>query len=217
MDGFTLSRIFINLLIATKWTIILSLIAFVGGGLIGALVALMRISSNKVVNRISWIYVEFFEGTPLLLQLFLAFFGISVVTGINLSPLIAASLALTAYTSAFLGDIWRGAIQAVPRGQWQAASAIGFGYFDQLRLIILPQAVRLAIAPTVGFLVQVIKGTSLASIIGFTELSRAASLINNVTLQSLLIFGLAGLIYFALCYPLSAWSQQLEKKLAYRV
>lgn len=217
MDGFTLPRIFINLLIATKWTIILSLIAFAGGGLIGALVALMRISSNKVVNRISWIYVEFFEGTPLLLQLFLAFFGISIVTGINLSPLVAASLALTAYTSAFLGDIWRGAIQAVPKGQWQAASAIGFGYFDQLRLIVLPQAVRLAIAPTVGFLVQVIKGTSLASIIGFTELSRAASLINNVTLQSLLIFGLAGLIYFALCYPLSAWSQRLEKKLAYRV
>lgn len=218
MDGFTLSRIFLNLLIATKWTLILSAIAFIGGGLIGALIALMRISSNKIVSRISWIYVEFFQGTPLLLQLFLAFFGFSVITGVNLSPLVAASIALTAYTSAFLGDIWRGAIQAVPRGQWQAASAIGFGYFDQLKLIVLPQAVRLAIAPTVGFLVQVIKGTSLAfaSIIGFTELSRAASLINNVTLQSLLIFGLAGLIYFALCYPLSAWSQQLEKKLAYK-
>ncbi|MGD1895861.1 MAG: amino acid ABC transporter permease [Phormidesmis sp.] len=216
MDEFTLSRTFINLIIATKWTIILSLIAFVGGGLVGALIALMRISSNKLLSRISWLYIEFFQGTPLLLQLFLAFFGFSVVTGINLSPLVAAAIALTAYTSAFLGDIWRGSIQAVPRGQWQAASAIGFGYFDQLRLIILPQAVRLAIAPTVGFLVQVIKGTSLASIIGFTELSRAASLINNVTLQSLLIFGLAGLIYFALCYPLSTWSQQLEKKLAYK-
>lgn len=216
MDGFTLSRIFLNLLIATKWTIVLSLIAFVGGGLIGALIALMRVSSNKIASRASWIYVEFLQGTPLLLQLFLAFFGFSVVTGINLSPLVAAAVALTAYTSAFLGDIWRGAIQAVPKGQWQAASAIGFGYFDQLRLIILPQAVKLAIAPTVGFLVQVIKGTSLASIIGFTELSRAASLINNVTLESLLIFGMAGLIYFALCYPLSAWSQQLEKKLAYK-
>lgn len=216
MDGFTLSRIFLNLLIATKWTIILSLIAFVGGGLIGALIALMRVSSNKLASRASLIYVEFLQGTPLLLQLFLAFFGFSVVTGINLSPLVAAAVALTAYTSAFLGDIWRGAIQAVPKGQWQAASAIGFGYFDQLRLIILPQAVKLAIAPTVGFLVQVIKGTSLASIIGFTELSRAASLINNVTLQSLLIFGMAGLIYFAICYPLSTWSQRLEKRLAYK-
>ncbi|MEC4807297.1 MAG: amino acid ABC transporter permease [Jaaginema sp. PMC 1079.18] len=217
MDEFTVSRIFINLLIATKWTIILSLIAFIGGGIMGFIIALMRISSVKWLKGISWIYVEFFQGTPLLLQLFLAFFGLSVLTGVNLSPLQAATVALTAYSSAFLGDIWRGSIEAVPRGQWEAGSAIGFGYFKQLQLIILPQALKLSIAPTVGFLVQVIKGTSLASIIGFTELSRAAALINNVTLQSLLIFGLAGVIYFALCFPLSIWSQRLEKQLAYKV
>ena len=216
MDDFTVSRIFINLLIATKWTIILSLIAFIGGGIVGFGVTLMRISSNRWLRGISWVYTEFFQGTPLLLQLFLAFFGLSVAIGVNLSPLQAATLALTAYTSAFLAEIWRGSIAAVPQGQWEAASAIGFGYFKQLQLIILPQAVKLAIAPTVGFLVQVIKGTSLASIIGFTELSRAAALINNVTLESLLIFGLAGLIYFVLCYPLSFWSQHLEKKLAYK-
>ena len=216
MDDFTVSRIFINLLIATKWTIILSLIAFTGGGVVGFGVTLMRISSNRWLKGISWVYTEFFQGTPLLLQLFLAFFGLSVAIGVNLSPLQAATLALTAYTSAFLAEIWRGSIAAVPQGQWEAASAIGFGYFKQLQLIILPQAVKLAIAPTVGFLVQVIKGTSLASIIGFTELSRAAALINNVTLESLLIFGLAGLIYFILCYPLSFWSQHLEKKLTYK-
>ena len=216
MDGFTLSRIFINLLIATKWTLILSAIAFIGGGIVGFIVMLMRLSSNKWLRGLSWIYVEFFQGTPLLLQLFLAFFGISVVFGVNLSPLAAATLALTAFTSAFLADIWRGAIEALPKGQWEAGSAIGFGYFKQLQLIILPQAVKAAIAPTVGFLVQVIKGTSLASIIGFTELSRAAALINNVTLQSLLIFGLAGLIYFVVCYPLSTWSQKLEQKLSYK-
>jgi len=216
MDEFTLSRIFINLLIATKWTLILSLIAFIGGGIVGFIVALMRISPIKWLRGLSWIYVEFFQGTPLLLQLFLVFFGLSVVTGINLSPLAAASLALIGFTSAFLADIWRGAINALPKGQWEAASAIGFGYLKQLQLIILPQAVKLSIAPTVGFLVQVIKGTSLASIIGFTELSRAATQINNVTLQSLLIFSIAGLIYFAICYPLSTWSQQLEKKLSYK-
>ncbi len=214
--GFTVSRIFINLLIATQWTIILSLIAFIGGGIMGFIIALMRISALKWVKAISWAYVEFFQGTPLLLQLFLAFFGLSVITGVNLSPLQAAAVALTAYTSAFLGDIWRGSIESVPKGQWEAGAAIGFGYFKQLQLIILPQALKLSIAPTVGFLVQVIKGTSLASIIGFTELSRAAALINNVTLQSLLIFGLAGLIYFALCFPISTWSQRLEKRLAYK-
>ncbi|MDJ0680622.1 MAG: amino acid ABC transporter permease [Xenococcaceae cyanobacterium MO_167.B52] len=216
MEEFTLYRIFINLVIATKWTLILSVISFVGGGIVGFLVMLMRISPVKWLKQISWFYVEFFQGTPLLLQLFLAFFGLSVVFGVNLSPIAAATLALTGFTSAFLADIWRGSIEALPHGQWEAGSAIGFGYFKQLQLIILPQAVKIAIAPTVGFLVQVIKGTSLASIIGFTELSRAAALINNVTLKSLLIFGLAGLIYFAVCYPLSIWSQQLEKKLAYK-
>ncbi|MBD2071334.1 amino acid ABC transporter permease [Leptolyngbya sp. FACHB-671] len=216
MDEFTVSRIFINLLIAAKWTVILSLIAFIGGGIVGAAITLMRISSNKWLRGISWVYIEFFQGTPLLLQLFLAFFGLSVAFGINLSPLQAATLALTGFTSAFLADIWRGSIEALPQGQWEAGSAIGFGYFKQLQLIILPQAVRLSVAPTVGFLVQVIKGTSLASIIGFTELSRAATQINNVTLQSLLIFSLAGVIYFLLCYPLSTWSQHLERKLSYK-
>lgn len=215
MDGFTLSRIFINLVIATKWTLILSAIAFIGGGIVGFMVLLMRISASKWLRGISFVYVEFFQGTPLLLQLFLAFFGLSVVFGVNLSPLAAATLALTGFTSAFLADIWQGSIESLPQGQWEAGSAIGFGYLKQMQLIILPQAVKRAIAPTIGFLVQVIKGTSLASIIGFTELSRAAALINNVTLESLLIFGLAGLIYFAVCYPLSSWSQYLEKKLSY--
>lgn len=216
MDEFTLSRIFINLLIATKWTIILSAIALILGGIVGFIVMLMRISPNKWIKSISWLYVEFFEGTPLLLQLFLAFFGLSIVFGVNLSPLQAATLALTAFTSSFLADIWRGSVAAIPQGQWEAASALGFGYFKRLRLIILPQALKLSIPSTVGFAVQVIKGTSLAAIIGFTELSRAAVQINNVTLQSLLVFGLAGLIYFAICYPLSLWSQRLEKTLTFK-
>lgn len=215
-DEFTLGRIFLNLLIATKWTIILSIIAFVCGGIVGFLVMLMRISPIKPLRFLSWLYVEFFEGTPLLLQLFLAFFGISVVFGVNLSPLAAATLALTAFTSSFLADIWRGSVEALPKGQWEAASALGFSYSKKLRHIIFPQAIKLSIAPTVGFLVQVIKGTSLASVIGFTELSRAASQINNVTLKALLVFSIAGAIYFLLCYPLSLWSQRVEQRLASR-
>lgn len=216
MDEFTVSIIFINLVIATKWTLILSAIAFIGGGIIGFLVMLMRISPIRWLKTISWLYVEFFEGTPLLLQLFLAFFGLSILLGVNLSPLQAATLALTAFTSAFLADIWRGSIAAIPQGQWEAASALGFGYFKKLRLVILPQALKLSIAPTVGFAVQVIKGTSLASVIGFTELSRAAAQINNVTLRSLLVFSIAALIYFCLCYPLSVLSQRLEGSMTYK-
>ena len=216
MNGFTVPQIFINLVVAAKWTIILSIIAFVVGGIVGFLLMLMRISPNKWIKGLSLIYIEFFQGTPLLLQLFLAFFGMSVVFGINLSPLAAATIALTAFTSSFLADIWRGSIEAVPAGQWEAASALGFGYSKQLELIVLPQALKISIAPTVGFLVQVIKGTSLASVIGFSEVSRVASEINNVTLNSLLVFSIAGLIYFILCYPLSLWSQRLEKQLNYK-
>ncbi|MEG4586890.1 amino acid ABC transporter permease [Microcoleus sp. MOSTC5] len=216
MNGFTVPQIFINLVVAAKWTIILSMIAFVVGGIVGFLLMLMRISPNKWIKGLSLIYIEFFQGTPLLLQLFLAFFGMSVVFGINLSPLAAATIALTAFTSSFLADIWRGSIEAVPAGQWEAASALGFGYSKQLELIVLPQALKMSIAPTVGFLVQVIKGTSLASVIGFSEVSRVASEINNVTLNSLLVFSIAGLIYFILCYPLSLWSQRLEKQLNYK-
>ena len=216
MEEFTVPQILINLVVAAKWTIILSAIAFVVGGIVGFGMMLMRISPIRWVKWLSLIYIEFFQGTPLLLQLFLAFFGISVVFGINLSPLVAATVALTTFTSSFLADIWRGSIEAIPRGQWEASAALGFGYFKQLRLVILPQAVKLSIAPTVGFLVQVIKGTSLASVIGFAEISRVATQINNVTLKSLLVFSLAGLLYFALCYPLSAWSQRLERKLTYK-
>ena len=216
MEEFTTAIIFTNLLIATKWTLILSAIAFICGGIIGFLVMLMRISPNKWLSSISWVYIEFLQGTPLLLQLFLAFFGISIVLGVNLSPLQAATLALTAFTSAFLADIWRGSIAAIGTGQWEAASALGFGYFKKLKLIISPQALKLSIAPTVGFAVQVIKGTYLASVIGFTEISRGAAQINNVTLRSLLVFSIAGLIYFCLCYPLSILSQRLEGSMSYK-
>ncbi len=215
MNDFTLINITHNLLLATRWTIVLSLIAFVGGGLVGFLLMLMRISPLAWVRLPSVVYIEFFQGTPLLMQLFLAFFGISVLFQINLSAWEAATIALTTYTSAFLADIWRGSIEAIPKGQWEAARALGLNYFKQLRRIILPQAVRMSVPPTVGFAVQVVKGTSLASVIGFVELTRSAASISNVTFQPFLVFSLAAVIYFLLCFPLSLWSKRLERQFAF--
>ncbi|MGD1854398.1 MAG: amino acid ABC transporter permease [Leptolyngbyaceae cyanobacterium] len=214
MQDFTLTQIMANLLNATKWTLALSAIAFICGGFFGFLIMLMRISPNPILKAISTLYVEIFEATPLIMQLFLVFFGISVLFDITLSPWVAATIALTTYTSAFLGDIWRGAVEAVPKGQWEASTALGLHYFKKLRHIILPQAVRLAIPPTVGFAVQVIKGTSLASVIGFVELTRSAASISNVTFQPFLIFSMAAVIYFCLCFPLSLWSKRLERRFA---
>ena len=125
-----------------------------------------------------------------------------------------SSLALTLHASAFLGEIWRGCIEAVPPGQREAATALGLTYRHRMGSVILPQAARIAVAPTVGFLVQLIKGTSLASIIGFTELTRAGQVLNNATFRPFLIFGIVAAIYFALCWPLSLLASRLERRLA---
>ena len=204
---------FLFILEAARWTIALSLIAFVGGAIGGLLVALARTSDNGVARRISGLFVQLFQGTPLLLQLFLIFFGAPVL-GIDVNPWIAAGAALILNTSAFLGEIWRGCIQAIPRGQWEAADALGLHYVARMRDVILPQAFKIALPPTVGYMVQVIKGTSLAAIIGFTEVTRAGQIINNATFQPLLVFSVVAVIYFALCWPLSLLAARMERRQA---
>jgi polar amino acid transport system permease protein len=211
MTEFTLWDILSNLLLAARWTVALSLIAFTGGGLLGLLVAAARISVSRWVRYPARLYIEIFQGTPLLMQMFLAFFGLSLF-GIELPPLAAASLALILYTSAYLGEIWRGCIEAIPRGQWQAALSLGFSRAGAFRELILPQALRIAVAPTVGFAVQVVKGTALASIIGFVDVTKAGGMITNATFRPFLVYALVAALYFLLCFPLSWYSRRLETR-----
>jgi polar amino acid transport system permease protein len=212
MSDFTFSVILENLLWATRWTILLSLIAFVSGGIVGLVILFGRVSKSAVLRALTAGYIEFFQGTPLLMQLFLFFFGVALF-GIEVSPWIAAWLALTFWTSAFLSEIWRGCVEAIPRGQWEASGSLALNYFEQMRYVILPQAMRIAIAPTVGFSVQVIKGTALASIIGFVELTKAGTMLNNATFRPFLVYSLVALLYFCLCFPLSLYAKHLEGRL----
>jgi polar amino acid transport system permease protein len=204
---------FLFILEAAKWTIALSLIAFIGGAIGGLAVALARTSESNVGRTISSAFVQIFQGTPLLLQLFLIFFGAPVL-GIEINPWLAAGAALILNTSAFLGEIWRGSIQAIPRGQWEAAEALGLHYVARMRDIILPQAFKIALPPTVGYMVQVIKGTSLAAIIGFAEVTRAGQIINNATFQPLIVFSVVAAVYFMLCWPLSLLAGRMERRQA---
>lgn len=209
MADFSFWVILENLLKATQWTVILSLVAFVSGGIGGLALLFLRVSQIPAFERpVGW-YIEFFQGTPLLMQLFLFFFGVALF-GVEVSPWLAAWLALTFWTSAFLTEIWRGCVEAIPRGQWEAADSLGFSYLEQMRHVILPQAARIAVAPTVGFSVQVVKGTALTSIIGFVELTKAGTMLNNATFRPFLVYSLVALIYFALCYPLSLYAKHLE-------
>jgi len=212
MVDFSIWDIFRNLLLAARWTVLLSLIAFVGGGLVGMALLIARIAKLRGAEPLVGGYVQLFQGTPLLMQLFLAYFGLALF-GINVSPWVAAALALTLYTSAFLTEIWRGCVASVHKGQWEASSALALSLREQLRYVIGPQALRVAVPPTVGFLVQVIKGTALASVIGFVELTKAGTMITNATFRPFTVYACLALMYFALCYPISAWSKSLERKL----
>ncbi|MEO6743525.1 MAG: amino acid ABC transporter permease [Caldimonas sp.] len=212
MVDFSIWDIVRNLLLALRWTVLLSLIAFVGGGLVGLALLVARIARLRGAEPLVGGYVQLFQGTPLLMQLFLAYFGLALF-GINVPPWLAAALALTLYTSAFLTEIWRGCVAAVHRGQWEASSALALGLSEQLRYVIGPQALRVAVPPTVGFLVQVIKGTALASVIGFVELTKAGTMITNATFRPFTVYACVALMYFALCFPISAYARTLEKKL----
>ncbi|WP_397409339.1 amino acid ABC transporter permease [Polaromonas sp.] len=211
MVQFSLWDIFTFLLGALRWTAALSLIAFVGGGLVGMGLLMLRFTKLRgAATAVGW-YVQIFQGTPLLMQLFLVYFGLALL-GMDTSPLVSAAICLTLYASAYLTEIWRGCVNAIPKGQWEASTTLALNFTQQMRHVILPQALRVAIAPTVGFLVQIIKGTALASVIGFVELTKAGQMISNATYQPFLAYTFVGLLYFALCYPLSWWSQRLENR-----
>ena len=211
MVEFSLWDILRNLLMAARWTVTLSLIAFIGGGIVGLLLLVLRLSGVRGSGRAVGAYVQLFQGTPLLMQLFLAYFGIALF-GIKTSAWVAASVALTLYTSAFLAEIWRGCVAAIPKGQWEASGSLAMSFSEQLRYIVLPQAIKIAIPPTVGFLVQVIKGTALASVIGFIELTKAGTMIANATFQPFVVYSCVALMYFVLCFPISLYAKHLEKK-----
>ncbi|MGD1324653.1 amino acid ABC transporter permease [Pandoraea pnomenusa] len=201
-----------GLLLAARWTLALSAIAFVCGGLVALALLVVRVGRVSWAARAVALYIEVFQGTPLLMQLFLVFFGLPLL-GLNVSPWVAAAVCLTLYTSAYLTEIWRGCVDAVPHGQWEASSSLAMRYGEQLRHVILPQALRIAIAPTVGFSVRVVKSTALASIIGFDELTKTGTMLTNATFQPFTVYGLVAMFYFAACYPLSLWARHLERKL----
>jgi polar amino acid transport system permease protein len=195
------------------WTLGLSAMALIGGGLFGFVLALARISPARTLRLASGGYIQLIQGTPLLVILFLGYFGLAAI-GFDLSPLVAAGASLTIYNAAYFGEIWRGCIQSVPKPQWEAAEGLGLSRTQRMLKVILPQAIRIATPPTVGFTVQIIKNTSLASVIGFVELARAGQIINNSLFKPFLVYAIIALIYFAMCYPISRLSRRLERRMA---
>ncbi len=201
------------LILAARWTVALAAIAFVGGGLVGLLVTWMRISRSIALRAFAIAYVEVLQGTPLLMQLFLWFFMLTLLLPVRLPALVVAAVALTLNASAFFVEIWRGSVEAIARTQWEAAASIGMSRWQQLRHIIAPQALRVALAPSVGMMIVVLKGTALTALIGFVEVTRQGQLISGVTFQPLITFLVVGAIYLALCLPLAELAEWIERRL----
>ncbi len=195
---------------AAGWTLLLTLVAFSIGGVVGAALAIMRLSPSRVLRAVASTYILVIQSIPVLMVLFMSYYGLSLF-GLELPPFLAASASLAIYASAYLAEIWRGSIESVPYQQWEASSSLALTRPQQYRYIILPQAVRISLPPTVGFLVQLVKNTSIVSVVGFVELSRAGTLVSNATFLPFQVFSLVAAIYFAICFPLSRLSRHLEK------
>ncbi|MDB4224074.1 amino acid ABC transporter permease [Granulosicoccus sp.] len=209
-------KVLATLIIATQYTVYLSLTAFIGGGFLGLVLTICRVSESRALKNIASSYVWLFQSVPLLMLLFITGLGVPVYFQIDIPAWVAAAVSLTIFTSAYLAEVWRGSLDAVATGQWEGGQALGISYWRTLRLVIAPQAIRIAIPPTVGFLVQIIKGTSLAYIIDFNDVMRWGKKIANSQLdgaEPFIIFPMVALIYFCLCFPLSMLSRHLEKKL----
>lgn len=212
MIDFSIWDIWRGLLLGARWTVLLSLVTFVGAAILGVLLLLARTSRRRSLRVAARVYIEIFQGTPLLMQLFLAFFGLALF-GMDVPAWLAAGCAMILWSAAFLAEIWRGCVESIARGQWEASASLAMGYMQQMRYVILPQALRLSIPPTVGFSVQIVKSTALTSIIGFAELSKVGQIITNATYEPFKVYGFAALIYFILCWPMSHLSRWLERRL----
>ena len=204
---------FLYLLQAVPWTLLLSLAALAGGAIVGLLIAILRTSPFRMLRWLATGYIELFQGTPVLMQLFVTYYGLAVLFNIQVDAWSAVLLAFILYSGAFLGEIWRGSIQAIPRPQWEAAECLALNFPQQLWYVILPQAARISIPPTVGFAVQLIKSTSIAAIIGFVELTRAGQLMTDATFQPMIVYPTVAALYFLLCWPLSLLARTLERRI----
>ncbi len=194
-------------------TLVLTLITTVGGLIFGFVIGLLKTSPHsKIANAIGALYTYVFRGIPLLLQIFIFYFGLPIL-GFNTSPLQSVSIALIAYSSAYIGEIFRGSIQSIDKGQWEASASLAFTYWQQMSKVILPQAIKISIPPLVGFLVSIIKGTSLTSIVGYIELTKSGTIVLQSTYEPLLVYATVCVFYFALCYPLSLLGTKLERRL----
>ncbi|MEO6881403.1 MAG: amino acid ABC transporter permease [Mycobacteriaceae bacterium] len=195
------------------WTLALCATSGVIGTILGAILGLAATSPSRIARWVAGIYVYFIRGIPLLVIVFFAYFGLPLLLpNLSLSAFMTAVIALTVFTAAYMAENFRGSINAVPKGQWEAADALGLGYTNKLRFVILPQARQIVVAPAIGFLIALVKDSSLVTVIGFVELTQSGTIISNLTANPILTYSVVAAFYFVICYALSRLGRWYERR-----
>lgn len=184
-------------------TIFLCINAVLFGSLLGIVIGVMRTSKNPLLTYPASLFIYIIRGTPLLMQLFLVYYGLPVLLGINVPPYTTALAGLSIYTSAYIAEIVKAGLNSVAIGQRDAAKALGMNSLQEFRYIVFPQALKVITPPSFGFFIALIKDSSLVSIIGFIELTRSSRLVIARTFEPFTIYFIAALLYFIICYGLS--------------
>ena len=204
------------LLVGLQNTVILGVTCLVLGLFFGIFVGAARYSRNPVFYWPSTAFVEVFRNTPVLVQIIWFFFAFPIISPFEINAFTAAALWLTLNTTAFSSEIYRAGIQSIDRGQWEAAKALGMGYIDQMRRIIMPQAVKRMIPAFMNRAVELMKMTSLASVIAYGELMHQAKTISTIAFNPIEMYSAVALLFFALIYPAALLVQRLEQRMAAR-
>ncbi|MGZ5384188.1 MAG: amino acid ABC transporter permease [Acidimicrobiia bacterium] len=203
------------LLKGAVWTIVLCVISGAAGTLIGSILGLARTSGSRTARRVSAAYINFIRGIPLLIILFFVYFALPLlIPGAVFDQLTTAFIAMSIYVGAYIGEVVRGSIESVPKGQLEAAEALGMSYFQKFRYVIVPQAMKVIVPPYVGVLISLTKDSSLVSIIGFVELTKAGRIVSILTMDPIPVFIGVGALYFLICYPISLFGRHYERRLA---
>lgn len=210
LTGIFLDSFFPMLKAGILYTVPLTILSFSLGLLLGLVVAIIRISNQRFLNTVVSGYVWIIRGTPLLVQLFIIFYGLPKI-GLTLDAYLAAIIGFTLNVGAYSSETIRAAILSVDRGQWEASHALGLSKIQTLRLVVFPQAFKVAIPPLFNSFISHVKDTSLAAAITYTELFRVAQQITARTYEPLLLYCEAALIYLMFCTVLTALQNKLEK------
>jgi len=208
-------RLWDVLLLSLRYTLLLAVLALFFGCLIGLFVALLRISKIPVLSVLAGFYINFFRGIPQMVYLVWLYFGIAMATGIDFEPVVAAAMCLSTQYGGYLAEIFRSGIEAIGKGQREAAVAMGLTTAQNYRYIILPQAIRIVLPPIGNMWVGAIKDSSLVSYLGVMELMRTAMLQANITWRPFEFYTTTALIYVFLVWLSSRGVSALESRLKY--